>query len=289
MTLIDQFSSVFRAAAKTRYRPGDVPLSRALLVTDLDPEAGAAFEARVNRFLGSIIGANSVQWTAYHGTLETVGALLKAVQDIEPELICTYRNLYSGAFQWPYTLGDHAEVLTQVTKVPVLLMPRPDATAPDGSALLDRLESTREVMAITDHLAGDSRLVDYAVNFTAAGGALVLAHVEDDAVFERYLEAIGKIPELDTDVARRTIEHRLLKDAQDYAESIQQALSAAGSGLSVSTEITLGHHLTVYRGLVEKRGIDLLVLNTKDDDQLAMHGLAYPLAVELRHVPLLML
>jgi len=30
-------------------------------------------------------------------------------------------------------------------------------------------------------------------------------------------------------------------------------------------------------------------LNTKDEDQLAMHGLAYPLAVELRQIPLLML
>ena len=30
-------------------------------------------------------------------------------------------------------------------------------------------------------------------------------------------------------------------------------------------------------------------MNTKDDDQLAMHGLAYPLAVELRDIPLLML
>ena len=35
--------------------------------------------------------------------------------------------------------------------------------------------------------------------------------------------------------------------------------------------------------------VDLLVMNTKDEDQLAMHGLAYPLAVELRQIPLLML
>ncbi len=31
------------------------------------------------------------------------------------------------------------------------------------------------------------------------------------------------------------------------------------------------------------------VLNTKDEDQLAMHGIAYALAVELRQIPLLML
>lgn len=30
-------------------------------------------------------------------------------------------------------------------------------------------------------------------------------------------------------------------------------------------------------------------MHTKDEDQSAMHGLAYPLAVELRETPLLML
>ena len=35
--------------------------------------------------------------------------------------------------------------------------------------------------------------------------------------------------------------------------------------------------------------LNLLVLNTLDGEQLAMHGQAYPLAVELRGVPLLML
>jgi hypothetical protein len=32
-----------------------------------------------------------------------------------------------------------------------------------------------------------------------------------------------------------------------------------------------------------------LVLNTKQEDQLAMHGLAYPLCVELQDSPILML
>ena len=50
-----------------------------------------------------------------------------------------------------------------------------------------------------------------------------------------------------------------------------------------------GHHLFEYRRLIEQHEVDLLVLNTKDEDQLAMHGIAYALAVELRQIPLLML
>jgi hypothetical protein len=44
-----------------------------------------------------------------------------------------------------------------------------------------------------------------------------------------------------------------------------------------------------YRRLITEHRVDLLVFNTLDDDQLAMHGLAYPLAAELRQIPLLML
>lgn len=282
MTRIDQFESVFRAAAKPRYTPSDVTLGRIMIVTDLDPEAGDRYRARITDFLAGVTGIDSAEWVALHGEAETVGALLEAVQNHAPDLVCTYRNLHSGSFQWPYTLGDHAAVLTQVTDAPVLLLPRPDD---DG--LDDRMKNTDRVMAITDHLAGDARLVDHALAFTGNGGRLTLAHVEDDGVFERYMAVIGKIPEIDTDTARERIAARLLKEPADYVESIRAALD--GFGIEVASEVTMGHQLSIYRALVERERIDLLVLNTKDDDQLAMHGLAYPLAVELRRVPMLML
>ena len=43
------------------------------------------------------------------------------------------------------------------------------------------------------------------------------------------------------------------------------------------------------RRLIDEHKVDLLVMNSRDEDQLAMHGLAYPLAVELNHVPMLLL
>ena len=51
----------------------------------------------------------------------------------------------------------------------------------------------------------------------------------------------------------------------------------------------MGHHLKQYRSLVEENQIELVVINTKDDDQLAMHGMAYSLSVEMTEVPLLLL
>ena len=48
-------------------------------------------------------------------------------------------------------------------------------------------------------------------------------------------------------------------------------------------------HVADYKRLAAARDVDLLVMNTKDSGQLAMHGLAYELAVELNDIPLLLL
>ena len=124
---------------------------------------------------------------------------------------------------------------------------------------------------------------------TEDGGTLTLSHVEDAQVFERYLDVISKIPSIDTDNARATIEARLLKEPTDYIDSVRDALAAANMPVTVEAMVQLGHQLSDYRRLIDERRIDMLVLNTRDDEQLAMHGLAYPIAVELRAVPILML
>lgn len=285
MSRIDQFESAFRSAAKPVFELSKLTLSKAVLLTDLEGEALAAYQQKVQYFLAGLTHADTIEWVAVSkARAPTVGALLEVVQNEQPDFVCAYRNLHSSGWRWPYTLGDHVEVLTQVTDVPVLLLPRPDA-----ETALDALEDTNRVMAITDHLTGDDLLVSYATRFTEPTGTVYLAHVEDDRVFERYLDVIGKIPEIDTDLAREKLRDQLLKEPRDFIASVATALSEAAPELTVEPLIEMGHHLSVFKALVSEHAIDLIVINTKDDAQLAMHGLAYPLAVELRDVPMLML
>lgn len=283
MPNIDQFESVFRSAARTVFHYAPVSIGRAMVVTDLDGGAAQAFADRARALLSGPGGPTPlVLDVPAAAEVATIGALLERVKASAPDVVVTYRNVHSGAYQWPYTLGDHVEVLTQVTDVPVLLLPRPgDSGAPPVN--------TDVVMAVTDHLTGDDRLVRYAAALTQPDGTLFLAHVEDAATFERYMGAIGRIAELDTDTARTRLRARLLKEPADFIESARQVLHAAGVALKIEPEVQIGHPLSVYRELVVEHGVDLLVLNTKDDEQLAMHGLAYPLAVELRHVAMLLL
>jgi len=284
MTNLDQFESEFRSAARTPYVFSDIALRRVLLVTD-EAAAGTDLGSLIRPFLQGAGHGDVELEAAPDDVWRDLGDLIEFVQQSTSDLVVTYRSLGSDAWRWPYTLGDAAEVLTQAVTPPVLLLPHP-AECAEFDALLENSDS---VMAITDHLTGDDRLVDYAAAMTQIGGRLVLSHVEDAAALERVLDAISKIPEIDTETARDEIGRKLLKGPREYIETIEQTLLAAGIQLRVHGHVEFGHRLRDHVKLVEEHRVDLLVLNTKDDDQLAMHGLAYPLAVQLRQTPLLML
>lgn len=284
MTTVDQFESVFRSADKPRFEWERPTLETVLLLTDQTEADHGAWSRSVMDFLGPPpAGTERRGIDAAGEAADGIGALLEIVQRYDPDLICTYRHLHTEGWRWPYTLGDHVEVLTQATPVPVLVLPHPKLES-------GRLpEAARTVMALTDHLAGDSRLVRHAASLTAPGGTLWLTHVEDDMTFARYMETIGRIEAIDTDVARETIREKLMKSARDYIASCREVLAAAGLDLTIEASVQMGHKLHTYVDLIDEHDVDLLVFNTKDEDQLAMHGMAYPLAVQIRHVPMLML
>lgn len=284
MSRADQFESVFRAAARQPFVYRPVAIRSVLTVTDLSGGEAESFTGEVRGFL-SVLGDGIAWRTLSNDDYATVQSLLDIVEADRPDLICVYRNLLSAAWRFPHTLGDHVEVLTQVTDVPVLVLPHPEAGRAAGHAM----RNTDTVMAITDHLVGDDRLVNCAARFTSRGGRLLLTHVEDQGPFERIMDVISKIQEIDTDLARERIGKRLLKEAGAFIDSCRAELARHELEVTVEQMVSFGHRLREYESLVANHGVDMLVFHTKDDDQLAMHGLAHPLAVQLRHVPLLMI
>ena len=270
MTRIDQFESVFKSAERTPFVYARPSVGKVMLVTDLDIPAAEGFAERVRSFL-KVLSDDQPSWEVLHDAeAATVGGLLERVESSAPDLIVTYRNLHSGAWRWPHSLGTHLDVLTQATPIPVLVLPRPEREKWSGI-------DTNSVLALTDHLTGDARLVNWAARFTVAEGELCLAHIED--------AVIAKISEIDTDLARREIERRLLKEPADYIVSVKEVLRAEGLPIRLSKVVEMGRVLADLEHLIAERRLDLLVLNTKDEDQLAMHGVAYPLAGELRAPP----
>ena len=286
MTKIDQFESVFRSADKPLFRYDPFVVNSALVMTDLEGEKAEAFSALAGKYLGvsGEEGAISIQ-LASAGDFSSIEQCLGLIEEVKPDLVCTYRGLHSDCWRWGHSLGSYVEVLTQGISTPVLVFPHPGSR----EALSVASGECTRVMAMTDHLAGDSRLVNAALFFTREGGVLHLANFEDRQVFERYMDAIGRIPSIDSDQAREDLLERLLREARDYIQSCRLEVETQGNEVEITETVDLGLHVEAYRQLVRSNGIELLVMNTKEKGQLAMHGLAYALAVEVNEIPLLLL
>ena len=286
MTRIDQFESVFKSADKPVFRYEPFSVGSPMVLTDLDDEAAESFAVLAGKYAGA--GGSreiSAQRVIKGADFSTIEECLELIAVGKPDLICTYRGLHSDCWRWGQSLGSYVELLTQTVSVPVLVFPHPAA----AETLSAAEAGCRHVMAMTDHLAGDSRLVNAALFFTPAQGTLHLTNLEDQQVFERYMEAIDKIPSIDSAAARDSVLAQILKEARDYIQSCRTVVGEQGLDVEIQETVELGLHVADYKRLAAARAVDLLVMNTKDSGQLAMHGLAYELAVELNDIPLLLL
>lgn len=280
---IDEFESMFRRAEREPYAYCDVPISTVTIVTDSDRRAAEQVQASFTDFLPRL---NTVEnWRLIDGSqYSNVNELLQQVDAEQTDLVVTYRHLQEQSLVPQHSLGVYLDVLTQATSIPVLVLP---GTAAEPKPIDGRI--CNRVMVVTDHIAGDHQLINYGVRMCASGGTVWLCHVEDDVTFRRYLECISRIPEIETDQARELIARQLFKEARDFIQTCIDELRQDGPKLSYHSEVRLGHHLQEYRELIDAHDIDLVVTNTKDEGQLAMHGAAYSLSVEMHDVAMLLL
>ncbi len=280
---IDEFESRFKRAARDPFQYQDIPISSLTLVTDGTADDARAQESELFAFLPHLETATTRRHVL-GADYDSVSDLLQFLSANPTDLIVTSRHLQERELVPRHSLGVFVDVLTQATTVPVLLLP-----GAAGNRVSLNNHQCRNVMVVTDHIAGDSRLVNYGASFCPQRGELWLCHVEDDAVFNRYIRAIERIPEIETEQARQLINDQLLSEAEHFIESCIEELKQESTGTEFHTSITRGHHLKEYGQLIESHDIDLLVMNTKDDEQLAMHGMAYSIAVEMIDVAQLLL
>jgi tetratricopeptide (TPR) repeat protein len=286
MSKVDQFESVFRSALHDVFDYAAIKFKKILIISDLENAECSKFEETIKVFSKKLDIASDVSWLSLKkDDYDNSQKLLDKIATLDPDLIFTYRNLRSSAWQYCHSLGEYLDVLIQKTDIPVVVVPHP--LEKDIKDYV--LKNTDKVMAVTDHLSADNDLVNYAVQFTEKQGELYLMHIEDANTFDYYMNVISKISTIDTNDAQDEISKQLLKAPKDYINSVKSILQQEKLSISIHDIIGFGHHLTEYRKYIDEYNIDLLVLNTKDKEQMAMHGLAYPLVVELRSIPLLLI
>lgn len=283
MLRVDEFESEFRRASKAKFRLKKPEVGSILIVSDLDGSERASYETATIELLGDLAEGATVH-RAGAESFDSVETVVALVEGVSPDLVCSYRNLRTDAWRWRYSLGTYLSAMLRDPRYPVLITPSPHA-APTGQR---RAKGSDRVMVVTDHLAGDDRLVNWGVALTDRGGELHLSHLEHDGVFDRYMDAISKIASIDTETARAEILEQLLREPTEYIGCCAQVLREAGVPLTVREHVGKGHRVADFRALVEEHQVDVLVVPTLEDDVLALHGVSYALAVELTEIPLLM-
>jgi len=286
MLKIDEFESVFRSALKETYQHREILIKSVLLVTDLDADDTQQLMNQVKVFCNHLGQANNIDWnTVSRNDFKSAEDLFELINRKTTDLIVTYRNLHSETWRHPFSLGEHLDVMLQKTSVPVLVIPHPKAEyASDHS-----LDTCNSVMVVTDHMVNDHHLVQCGLAFVGEEGRVYLSHIENQDYFDRVIESISKIPTIDTEDAKQKLGKQLLKDPMEYILSVKTELDKLNRSIEVTPIVEFGHRLKDYLKHIEDMQVDLLVINTKDGEQMAMHGLAYPLAVEVRQISLLML
>ena len=279
MSRVDDFESVFRSAIKERFRYAPPEVSSGLFLTD--GEAAAA-DSEIAGLSALFSPAGAVKWScAGRPELESVGDVIDHVARHPADVLACRRHIFGAGRGLDHSLGSLVDTLTQELDTPVLLLPDPPRSVPKATA--------QRVLVVTDHLTGDDILVNWGAALCDDAGTLYLAHIEDSATFDHYTDIVGKLPRLGGEDTAERIREKLLALPEEYIQSTTNALAEAGVGEKVIPVVKMGHAVADYRAIVTEHDVDLIVINTKDEKQIAMHGMAYALAVEIRDRPLLLL
>jgi hypothetical protein len=281
---LDDFDAVFRSAVKDRFSLQPPTIDSVLLLTDMLPADAAHIETLARRLIESAISPAPTWRTAGGDEISSIDDMLELVATTKADLVVCYRHLLGRQKDLKHSLGSAVDTLTQATDVPILLLPPP--TRANFDELVTRLD---RVLVVTDHLSGDDRLANWGVAMCAENGTLVLAHVEDQVVFDRYTEVLRMIPDIDTDDTMARFRDKLLGRPTDYIQTIAETLTKAGISEKLVPVVTMAHALADYKRLIEAHDVQLVVMNTKDANQLAMHGMAYAVSVEIQDRPFLLL
>ncbi len=282
---LDDFESVFRSAVKDRFHLKPPELGSVALVTDLTESEATALAETVRASMSLSVDTEKLAWrNILGGEYEDIDTLIALIESTDADLIVTYRHLLRPYKELPHSLGSFVDTITQTCKQPVLLLPPP--TRQDFEARMKKFEN---VLVVTGHIIGDERLISWGVHACPRNGTIVLAHVEDDTTYKRYVELLSMIPDFHTETAVRRLTDKLLGRPRDYIQSIIDALEKEGIEENVIPVVTMGHALSDYKRIMDEHDVDLVVINTKDELQMAMHGMAYAIAVEIQDRPLLLL
>ncbi|MBI1286237.1 MAG: hypothetical protein GC178_01550 [Flavobacteriales bacterium] len=255
---LDVFASVFKRSLKHHFRFEGLKLNKMMVVADekqldqLDAFAETYCDARPQ-----FVYDEQFDWNR----------LKNFIGQEKPDVILIQRFLGIHAEGLRFSIGPILESITQELNIPVLILPK------------DRSEFRIRTIGIGfDHQIDNSNLVNRALLMSKFATALQLIHIEDESIFNYYMDAIAKIPGINTEYASKNIRETILDLSGDFFSDVKEKL--ATENLQVTARCSFGNVAATYDRLVSENNIDLLVFEAEDDSKLAMHSLGQSLTIQ---------
>ncbi len=262
---LDVFGSVFNRAVKHHYKFEPKDLHSMMIIADskniqtLDQFGSRYCEDRVQ-----FIYNTEFLWSN----------LIQLIDNTKPDLLLIQRQLgmHAGI---EFSLGPLLVNLSQEFEIPILVLPSHQ-----------KAYEIKTVLAGFDHKIDNSHLVNHSLMLKMDMENLLLVHIEEESVFNYYMDAITKIPGINTDYAKTNIEKTILDLSGDFFDDVIESLS--NKRFKVHQYCRLGDVVKEYQAIVSQHNVDLMVFEAEDDSKLAMHSLGQSLAIQFPHIATLL-
>ncbi len=279
---LDNFTSQFKSAFKEGFNYSEVKVSNICLITSLGIEHSKRTQENVSSLLPEY--SEQYEWSILlDSQFASIQDMLKQIEICKPDLIVVERAIKTPEQDILYGLSPYIETITQVINTPILLLPANGLNLPS-----DKSKDTK-ILVAAHHLIDSQGLINWGVFFAKPNGQIYLNHIEDRHTFKRYIEVIEKIPEIDSDIATKTIYDELLKLPTEFIETVRNELASKFPEIEILGLVKISHALSEIKHAMEGKEIDLLIVNSKDPSHLAMDAMSYECAIEFKNKHILML
>ena len=203
------------------------------------------------------------------------GELKSDIENGSPDLILVQRQLGISNKDLTYSIGPVLESITQEINIPVLVLPH------DVEGL--KIET---IGIGFDHQIDNSNLINKGLLMKKDMTNLELIHIEDETIFNYYLDAISKIPGINTEFAETNIKETILSLSGDFFRDVVSKLESDKVKTGIHTQF--GETIQCYDDIIKGHKIDLLVFEAEDESKMAMHSLGHSLTIQFPNVATLL-
>lgn len=263
---LDIFESVFKRSVKHRYEYENFKPDNILIIGHSDQLN------MLNAFI-SDYGNKCISFE-YNSSFTWVD-LKSIIEKEHPDLILIQRHVGITNEDLTYSVGPVLESIAQEINIPVLLLPK------------EKENLKIETIGIGfDHKIDNSYLVNKALLLRKSIKNIELIHVEDEAIFKYYIDAIEKIPEINTELAETKLKETILELSEDFFRGVAKDLN--DNQISTNIHCQFGETVKCYEDIIKEQNIDLLVFEAEDESKMAMHSLGHSMTIQFPNIATLL-